>query len=414
MIYSRAGGQAPMLEYLLALAVSEEILSVKACIPHGATAEQYQALVAKEEVDGRRIYEDMLARWRDKRRRQAIEADEQAVGQILAAQPRAGARKRVNPGSPRPGPRPGKTKRHRQNATSSASEGALEDTASSAAADAQSLTEAAVGDNCLGQSQSESFAHSDAALAMEALALPPAASEQVDGHPASAVPQAAELQRPSIAGLPPMAASLDYRRVRAPHKNRCLSNSGGQLQKYKIGTYLESPELCAGIWEILLRAAQAGDAWPPARVQLVDPIISASAIVGSNAVDDLLHPTRTMVADLHQHGEPFLIIIPVHSTEPLHWTVLMISRCDKPQLQILYYDPLPAQAAQSASNALAIAQLFCQWLPGLREALPLALDSADGSRQTDGWSCGLWVLMRIEHAVRMFHGETPQRHRRPS
>ena len=94
LIYSRAGGSAPMLEYLLALALSEEILTGEACIPHGATAEQYQALVARE-VDGHRIFESMLAQWHEKNRRQAIEADEQAVGQLLVAQPRAGTRKRA-------------------------------------------------------------------------------------------------------------------------------------------------------------------------------------------------------------------------------------------------------------------------------------------------------------------------------
>ena len=69
--------------------------------------------------------------------------------------------------------------------------------------------------------------------------------------------------------------------------------------------------------------------------------------------------------------------------------------------QVRYYDSLTSPVATSSAMACAVLNVFSR--QGLPQALPAPEKSK--SKQTDGWSCGLFVVLYAEEEVRKYAGE---------
>jgi hypothetical protein len=94
-----------------------------------------------------------------------------------------------------------------------------------------------------------------------------------------------------------------------------------------------------------------------------------------------------------------LVVVPVHSSSPEHWTVLTASREAHPgaKFQLSYYEPLPRPSKAATQAAKDLADLL---LATAGEPLQLLPARSNQLQQTDGWSCGLWALKHSEKAVR--------------
>jgi len=74
---------------------------------------------------------------------------------------------------------------------------------------------------------------------------------------------------------------------------------------------------------------------------------------------------------------------------------------DTKNWQVRYYDSLPSPVATSSAMACAVLNVFSR--QGLPQGLPAPEKSK--SKQTDGWSCGLFVVLYAEEEVRKYAGE---------
>ncbi|CAE7488170.1 unnamed protein product [Symbiodinium sp. CCMP2592] len=76
---------------------------------------------------------------------------------------------------------------------------------------------------------------------------------------------------------------------------------------------------------------------------------------------------------------------------------------DSPEAKVRYYDTLPGEAAYK--EASAVLKVLLQTAKKQAQPLPAPVSLL---RQTDGFSCGLWVLLYMEQEWRRWMGEAPQ------
>ena len=101
-------------------------------------------------------------------------------------------------------------------------------------------------------------------------------------------------------------------------------------------------------------------------------------------------------------SQALLVLAPVHTENPQHWTLLSARRQSRDQpWQLEYEDSLPAQTDVGYQAATRIARRLFLLPEG--QQLPKSLPGD----QKDGWSCGLIVLQKAEMHIRRFRGELP-------
>ena len=109
-----------------------------------------------------------------------------------------------------------------------------------------------------------------------------------------------------------------------------------------------------------------------------------------------------------------MILLPVHSQAPQHWSLLGLIRkaakdSQEPnQFQVRYLDSLQ----QPSQNALEVVAASLQMLARLVQPAeinmpgqPLVAASARSYKQADQYSCGYWTLRHAEVLYRLYRGE---------
>ena len=155
-------------------------------------------------------------------------------------------------------------------------------------------------------------------------------------------------------------------------------------------------------------------------------------------------------------NEPLLLLVPMNSLIPSHWSLLVLERqrktvfpynqteeeaalAEKDRWIIRYYDSKATisvdmysrihQAVKLVSLAFKLKKAM-EWAPADEEAdntlqeyqecygsiggEPGTVKYANVPRQTDGWSCGLWTLIYAEKELREWLGEEPRAIRKVS
>ena len=109
----------------------------------------------------------------------------------------------------------------------------------------------------------------------------------------------------------------------------------------------------------------------------------------------------------------FQILVPVHSTAPQHWTLLVLDRpaveaeAEPAAWSVQYFESLPKPSDSATDKASKYVQLFQHLLqPGIvSAAADASLPVQPSRKQTDGWSCGYFVLLWMEQQYRQARGE---------
>ena len=159
-----------------------------------------------------------------------------------------------------------------------------------------------------------------------------------------------------------------------------------QVEQYQLGQLLADHQLKAAWTEVQLRLQ------PDSAVKFVTPAeseVAASQGVPCQAMTDWQAENRS------------LLLVPVHSTQPQHWTLLSFSKSDSSadsQPVIRYFDSLASQPATATAKASQLLQLVLQQPEAV---LP---KPCNRGRQTDGYSCGFWALQYMEREARQFLG----------
>ncbi|KAI8648057.1 hypothetical protein NCS56_01537200 [Fusarium sp. Ph1] len=91
-----------------------------------------------------------------------------------------------------------------------------------------------------------------------------------------------------------------------------------------------------------------------------------------------------------QHPSIRFIFVPLHHREPGHWTLSMV---DLKRSHVLWYDPLP-----EPRRARDVSRTLCSWFSP--NSTPFEFHELAGPRQSDGSSCGYYVLHALFYLLR--------------
>ncbi len=198
----------------------------------------------------------------------------------------------------------------------------------------------------------------------------------------------------------------DLRRITDLEKKQALELAGGELKFVQTGQELEAPELQACWLEIVARAHLSGSE-KSQHLHWIDCTALQPAL--ALPVSDLkpeageLKELLARLTPLKASKTAELVLCPVHS--PGHWTLLSLEKTDSGLWTVDFWDSLvPASAGGHtvASQTLTVLQ-YC-----LKPAGPSLTEAPQPRcyvRQTDAWSCGVWVLQTAEMLLRRFRGE---------
>ena len=147
-----------------------------------------------------------------------------------------------------------------------------------------------------------------------------------------------------------MPASTDCRRLAGIYWEALVAASGGDVAFTLAGTLLQGPELQVGCLELTLMAAPCDtSSLICLSAHAMKTLVAAIDADPEMSGEDWLHQSRALnqqltAADCAETKSPHActIISPVHSDEPLHWTLLVLHRryADK-TFQVRWYDSLP-------------------------------------------------------------------------
>jgi len=165
----------------------------------------------------------------------------------------------------------------------------------------------------------------------------------------------------------PMAAVLDCRRLTSAHTQAGLTAAGGELKLVQPGDLLESPELQAGLQELLCRAPGL----KKGSLALFEPQTWQVALqafeADSQGLDPELQPglqSLTWAAETaEQPDSACLLLLPVHSQAPPRWTLLCLFRAaGSAKFAVQRVDSLPVESANGRLAAQSSLSLFAHWL----------------------------------------------------
>ena len=199
--------------------------------------------------------------------------------------------------------------------------------------------------------------------------------------------------------------------------------------------------------------------WQPQEVGWsLDMSIEAEITESGVPQEEFLSSFRKQTAPFVEarKNEPVLVMVPVNSLVPAHWSLLVLVRkrktvfplgeteeeaalAEKARWSIRYYDSRQTisidmysrvhQAVKLVSLAFKLNKAM-EWVSADQQAenflaqygdcygsvadKPGTVKFANEPRQTDGWSCGFWVLLYAEKELRQWLGEEPRATRKPS
>ena len=225
---------------------------------------------------------------------------------------------------------------------------------------------------------------------------------------------------------PQMPERLDRRQITAEQKITAMAACGGALKASLMpDRQLQGPELTAGWQEILARGRQAADCPEPGEIELLSPETVKACLLEQqagkdhgSAWDDLTGKSGKtglwqQLSRARVCSQSCTILLPVHSGSPEHWTLLVLTRpateeaSQQPEnFKVQFFDSLSKSPQTALDAAAACLRLLASLLQPAEIAMPECLQASARSRiQTDGWSCGFWVLSQAEVQYRLHRGE---------
>ena len=171
----------------------------------------------------------------------------------------------------------------------------------------------------------------------------------------------------------------------------------GDLQLYSFGDLLTDSQVLAGIREMSYRLSAGSQ---PDSLCLLLPA-EAKLLLRQGAAG-LKAETASLLQDRERAS---LHIAVVQSQPPRHWSLLVLEKPRGSQTvsKVRYYDTLPGPA--SYKEASGVLKVLLQAARQEQQPLPAPVSKL---RQSDGFSCGLWVLLYLEQEWRRWLGEPPQ------
>ncbi len=156
-----------------------------------------------------------------------------------------------------------------------------------------------------------------------------------------------------------MIAKLDYRKVLLMQKLIALKETG-DTQFTVSGAYLEGPEVTAFWHAVLVRGHQSGDCLEAGQTVHIEPH-SGKVAVQAHMEEAFSEEALSCYKDLQERLElaktredRCLIVCPIQSDGPQHWTFLAAQRDTGEKFQVMYSDSLgqPSMAAQEEARRL--------------------------------------------------------------
>ena len=93
------------------------------------------------------------------------------------------------------------------------------------------------------------------------------------------------------------------------------------------------------------------------------------------------------------------LLVPIHSFQPEHWTLLQFDRAGTSEDQepasfsVQHRDSLPQPSKTGLEVAQQMIRLMAMLLQPAKVAIPENLPVMPSRKQTFGWSCGFGVLL---------------------
>ncbi|CAE7348037.1 unnamed protein product, partial [Symbiodinium microadriaticum] len=174
----------------------------------------------------------------------------------------------------------------------------------------------------------------------------------------------------------------------------------GDLQLYSFGDLLTDSQLLAGIRVSREMSYRLSAGSQPDSLCLLLPA-EAKLLLRQGAAG-LKAETASLLQDRERAS---LHITVVQSQPPRHWSLLVLEKPRGSQTvsKVRYYDTLPGPA--SYKEASGILKVLLQAARQEQQPLPAPVSKL---RQSDGFSCGLWVLLYLEQEWRRWLAEPPQ------
>jgi hypothetical protein len=208
-----------------------------------------------------------------------------------------------------------------------------------------------------------------------------------------------------------LPAVLNFRRLTLMQKLTALQASGNELQFVADTAMLEGPELTALWSSVTVRGFQAEDGFEDGQLVYLEPH-SQKPAVGCHLQEAFSEEAtlacenfRKLLQVARETTRKCLIVCPVCSDAPRHWTALALSREADCKFEIIFYDSLeqtPETAKTEVRRLLTLLFNLLGYDKFSQQELPLP---AKPVIQTDGWSCGYHCCHRLEEEYRQFRGE---------
>jgi hypothetical protein len=218
-----------------------------------------------------------------------------------------------------------------------------------------------------------------------------------------------------------MKAKVDLRNLSHQDKTDGLAATGSQLTYLQVDCMMEGPDMALAWQDVLWRGR---DKLQPGELTWVDPEVFGACLrkflagetadrewieaTGENQGTGLWATLRTAVACKHKAAT---ILLPVHSKNPQHWTLLVLCRPataeeEEPKaFTVEYFDSLPQPSNQALEQAAASLSLMDLLLLPAQLEQPSELKPERSRKQSDMWSCGYWVMLWCEDRYRQTRGE---------
>ena len=227
---------------------------------------------------------------------------------------------------------------------------------------------------------------------------------------------------------PPLPDKPDLRFLTVVEKQQAVTAAGGEFKFIKREQFMEGPEMALCWQAIVLNGAHIEPVVQPDQVVWVDPQINAAVLrefQAGNIVDGMWLELTGQSSDSGLWGslrtardpqhKACTVLLPVHSFNPQHWTLLVLCRpassngCSPAAFSVHYFDPLPQPSPAALEQAKASLRLLAMLIkPAQLMAQPAELQVAASRKQSDGWSCGFWVMLWCEQYYRLARGEAPR------
>jgi hypothetical protein len=204
---------------------------------------------------------------------------------------------------------------------------------------------------------------------------------------------------------------LDFRRLTLLQKLLALQASGNEIKFADDQAMLEGPELTA-IWtSVTARGSQAGDGWEEGQLVYLEPHSQKPAVgchlqeAFSEEAELACQNFRKLLQSARDSTAKCLIVCPVCSEAPKHWTALALRRDADSKFDISFYDSLQETPETAKTEVRRLLTLLLNMLGCDKFSEPELPVPTKPVIQTDGWSCGYHCSHRLEEEYRQFRGE---------